>query len=646
MKPTTWAVTIPEFSSGVVKKRNEVWQGSTVAFPNSQLLSKILDEDTPNDIISDVAVQFIKKAPLQALPNLLTCLACNYWRAPDVNIGSPKSTGRKAIDVKMLQGIAESAQRSVCGVVFKKGDIVWTCRTCAKDPTSVQCDKCFRKSNHQDHEVFFHRAGGDSGCCDCGDPEAWSISGNCLDHSHPSKTNKEPSAADLHASIPPELTRGLRAVLKGAVGLLVSYTVSCVRGYEKWEDNQFINHKPSVYPRSDALVGRLHNDDVHSMDQVVSALVTCSFPRQQAAKLTETVDKDGEAIVITAQANDPKLLNAYRRLRVEAGLLYSMVPDYILALEQRIQTCLQWMLSLGLMSDGLRRVVCEELLCEVGQLYSNASVFGPSDDVEPALLAVNVFADNMQFPSFMSHLHDPPVPSLPLSGPVFANPRGGSFDGSYQQSGASLEEEEARFSTMDADTDFPNRLIRPFDRCHHNAFGILMLATPFLSKTLKRCTIEIVIKFQHDALFKSCFSQMLTVLYPAICVLYCRNIGTQDSSIFQTTVQVYTANSIVALMASDGVRNRLLPEGGRPIMITKMFMSTFIAVLRDVGCKFQIQSVLTDAETSFLSHHSIRTHRISQICRDMEYVTSDSYFCARLLRGDVDYGMVSRVSYC
>lgn len=66
------------------------------------------------------------------------------------------------------------SKRAICGKIFKKGDIVWTCRQCGKDGTCVQCDACFRKSKHEGHEVYFHRSSNDSsGCCDCGDVEAW-----------------------------------------------------------------------------------------------------------------------------------------------------------------------------------------------------------------------------------------------------------------------------------------------------------------------------------------------------------------------------------------------------------------------------------------------------------------------------------------
>lgn len=43
--------------------------------------------------------------------------------------------------------------RRVCGYVFKRGDIAWNCRKCQVDSTCVQCDACFRRSDHVGHPV-------------------------------------------------------------------------------------------------------------------------------------------------------------------------------------------------------------------------------------------------------------------------------------------------------------------------------------------------------------------------------------------------------------------------------------------------------------------------------------------------------------
>jgi len=111
--------------------------------------------------------------------------------------------------VQLLEGLipdlrkslgASQTQGEICGRVFKRGDIAFNCRTCQSDPNCVQwcvignaangwwgwrsialnphlcSETCFRASNHEGHDVLFHRAGA-GGSCDCGDIEAWKIDG-------------------------------------------------------------------------------------------------------------------------------------------------------------------------------------------------------------------------------------------------------------------------------------------------------------------------------------------------------------------------------------------------------------------------------------------------------------------------------------
>ena len=58
-------------------------------------------------------------------------------------------------------------------------------RNCALDETCVFCSRCFHATNHEGHDVTFsvNSGSGCSGCCDCGDPEAWKIPVHCAYHS-------------------------------------------------------------------------------------------------------------------------------------------------------------------------------------------------------------------------------------------------------------------------------------------------------------------------------------------------------------------------------------------------------------------------------------------------------------------------------
>jgi hypothetical protein len=165
------------------------------------------------------------------------------------------------------------------------------------------------------------------------------------------------------------------------------------------------------------------------------------------------------------------------------------------------------------------------------------------------------------------------------------------------------------------------------------------MASPFSQKTLKKILNEMIVKFQHDFVFKNGFSQLLTILYPSLYTLFLKSFGTADVSIFHTTVQVYTANSIISLMSSEGKSLRLFNEK-YPVKIAALFVATVLNHLREIG----FSECPTD-ETLILkrNHYSIAKNRVFNLFRDLEYITSDCFFCLKLICETVDKGMVFNI---
>lgn len=633
-----WSVYVTLFENGNEASRTKVWTGKVGSCPTPTNISDMISNSTSIETLEDLAAQLCKSAPVQAISGLLSCLSCNFWRS------------NAAIDIRKLQRLADAENRSVCGYVFKQGDIVWTCRQCAKDPTCVQCDKCFRKSDHEGHEVYFHRAtGGGSGCCDCGDEEAWSRAGNCIDHNHPSRDNC--STKDPLESVPPELVKGMRPVLKGAISVIVSYIIATVRGFSPLDSNLFYLE---CRERIEPLVARVHNDDMHTYDQVIHAFSSIGFDAFTSEQFTRRIDKEGEAVVCTASHTGlDKIRQAHQRLATAAGLLFSVTPDSVVKLEARVAAVFGWMQSLGGLSDGLRRLIVDQLIDELSSTTHcfppavvSASIRSPSFQAELDMLnkdysPCRAFDRRDQFPSVLLHLTSPstPLPATTLRAPV------------YSMAAARASAPSGEEGTGSFELDFKSRLQRPFEHCHRDPLAIMLLGSPYLPVSIKTCINDLIIQFQHDLRFKASFSQQFTTLYPALNVLFCRNIGTAELTVFHTSVQVYTANSVVSMMSSDGIaaRLRLLPEGPRPLMITTLLAATLQTVLLDAGClPCGSPACATNSnanEVAFLTHHSIHTHRLSHLCRDLEYLTADSGFCTRLLCEDVDPGMVSLYSY-
>lgn len=69
-----------------------------------------------------------------------------------------------------------------CARVFRRGEPIFKCSTCALDETCALCTYCFHQDQHEGHVVnvtVCQRENG--GVCDCGDPEAWVHQFNCKD---------------------------------------------------------------------------------------------------------------------------------------------------------------------------------------------------------------------------------------------------------------------------------------------------------------------------------------------------------------------------------------------------------------------------------------------------------------------------------
>ena len=584
-----------------------IWSSSaTSSFPSGKELSQILlQDDIDPTNIANLASQIVRSAPTSSIAALLNCVACHYWR-----------NGSAVIDSRMLENLPNANRKTVCGKVFKKDEIVWTCRTCGKDPTCVQCNNCFNGSDHTDHDVYFHRAQGRGGCCDCGDPEAWAQAGNCSEHKVDSQCEIDPLSV-----IPEELMRGFRAVVTGVIGIMVSYATGTVRGFESYADNNYVRCAKTLIEQnkeSAPMKVRLHNDDVHTYEEVTRVLTSYDISSTVAQAMTTAVDLEGEAAVYLGEAIDPKIRNASRLFRDVAGLLVSITPEKLANLGPNIAAAFQWILTFGNTNDGLRRIITEVLIQETDTLPSCAvAVVGAGvpapNEIFVKLTGLNETGEPMKlaFPQSVQHLRKDVPARL-------------------------AQENQSRMMR-----------ISPFTVCPRIGLAVLILASPYLSPSITKATNDLVILYQQDAIFKSAFSQVITLLYPALYGLYFRSVGLAKETVFSITVQVYTSDSIVTMMSSEGVSTRPLlertdfmkigsgssksnvstpsirekPVGGMnvrekedaeakaraisfgPVNLMEMLTSTFLTLLADVGCT-------PDREDDrFVSHHSIHTRR-------------------------------------
>ncbi len=338
-----------------------------------------------------------------------------------------------------------------CGYVFKQNDIAWNCRTCQTDSTCVLCDTCFHASDHEGHDVYFHRTS-PGGCCDCGDPEAWRIEGCCPNHrprgsitvgqeegKDVQMTNIADSLsalseekidfeavkaslrgrADGHLCVSEMLPPRLAAALGVVIGAAVQTTIQAIDGAaigadpvqwtRRWADQvrrihdgcsvdeeYVLNNKmPSAksvgeamdleFPNRFKLHLRLHNDDVHTYDEVIESLHqqqgrlfnNASNPKNegngetdttygivntndQAKDLTSHVDSDGQVIVKGYNTFEGAKAG-YKRLK-KYGLHCAVVSVPQTDLEIRARILLSWLAEISAAHPAVAALVVHALV--------------------------------------------------------------------------------------------------------------------------------------------------------------------------------------------------------------------------------------------------------------------------------------------
>jgi len=343
-----------------------------------------------------------------------------------------------------LPKVTNTGQRP-CGYIFRRGDIAWNCRTCQTDGTCVICDECFRNSNHDGHDVTFHRTS-PGGCCDCGDIEAWKIDGCCAKHRPKIDTavdndmNMDDNSVDdvmeavkasRKARVEGEdavkaLPEELRAVLGVVIGAAIQCIVDAVDGaaigadsdqwWIRWREqvysiqndigrfedwyyaNESFNPKDimsmkdiGVLPRGFRLHLRLHNDDVHTFDEVIDALhepipihtmpddndtneeVSATSTengmqsrlvplKEDADDMTHHVDSDGQ-VTVRSYSTFTEALFGYKRLK-SRGLQCSVVSTAQFDLEMRAKVLLNWLRDMAGIHPAISALVVHGL-CDV-----------------------------------------------------------------------------------------------------------------------------------------------------------------------------------------------------------------------------------------------------------------------------------------
>ena len=293
----------------------------------------------------------------------------------------------------------EAARGKRCGHIFKHEEATYFCRTCTTDATCVLCQKCFEASNHEGHHVEVHLSEGSSGCCDCGDEEAWNRPLRCGIHTPLEDLQGDQSAGGIHgdkgkiSSLPVELQESIRLT----IGRVLDYmcdVFSCSPEHMRspkhdhailkdeelahlWADWYGIAGEPE-HCGEYALI--LWNDEKHTVDEVREQVArACRKSKTFGEQKAREIDSVGRAVIEYSRDLSDLIQKARILEQIKITVTIRSSRDYFR--EQMCDTIVEWLAdisscSVGTDHDILIDTVCSELLKEwhIGSKASNLSI--------------------------------------------------------------------------------------------------------------------------------------------------------------------------------------------------------------------------------------------------------------------------------
>lgn len=314
----------------------------------------------------------------------------------------PEGMPSDALSLSDAQGAVEGAEYTAaargkrCGHIFKPGEASYMCRTCGTDDTCCLCSRCFDSTDHTGHMVRISISVGNSGCCDCGDDEAWKSPLFCTIHSD--------MQADAHKGKdkePVALPKDLAANIEMTVGRVFDYicdVISCspeqlrqAKTKDSILEDERTSRLSSQYYGGDttpctefALI--LWNDEKHTVQEVQDQVArACKKSRRLAAQNAWETDSMGRSI-LTYQTDVDRLLHMATIMEaIRVTVTIRSARDTFR--EQMCGTLVEWLSDISGCSVGqdnhiLRRTVCEQVMKPWRKGSAATHTLGLIDDEE------------------------------------------------------------------------------------------------------------------------------------------------------------------------------------------------------------------------------------------------------------------------
>ena len=286
----------------------------------------------------------------------------------------------------------ENARGKPCGHIFKSGEATYRCKTCTIDDTCVLCSRCYESSDHTDHMVFVSISPGNSGCCDCGDVEAWRIPVNCAIHSF-EESQAGHGKGKVAEAVPEDLTESIHMTIGRAFDYMCD-VISCSPEQlrlPKSEDSiredeassrlsaKWYGEGPESADKTDyALV--LWNDEKHSMQEVTNQVSrACKKEMKFGHQKARETDDIGRSVITSSNDLEWLLKQATIIEKIKITVTIRSARDTFR--EQMCSTIIEWLrdiagCAVGPDGDILKETVCKEMLkpWRAGSKASNAYI--------------------------------------------------------------------------------------------------------------------------------------------------------------------------------------------------------------------------------------------------------------------------------
>ncbi|MCJ1446568.1 MAG: hypothetical protein MMC23_007073 [Stictis urceolatum] len=285
----------------------------------------------------------------------------------------------------------EAARGKPCGHIFKAGEATYRCQTCTVDDTCVLCSRCYESSDHTGHRIQISISPGNSGCCDCGDAEAWRLPVNCAIHSANASDSSNKGKEAL--KIPSDLDESIRMTVGRAFDYMCD-VISCSPEQLRLskseasirEDERASRLQSHFYEGGDEeqempeFVLVLWNDEKHAIYEVQNQVArACNARADFGMEKARETDDIGRS-VITYSRDLRELLDKARIIEnIKITVTIRSARDTFR--EQMCSTIIEWLLdisgcSVGPDHDVLKQTVCKEMLkaWRTGSRASNAYI--------------------------------------------------------------------------------------------------------------------------------------------------------------------------------------------------------------------------------------------------------------------------------